>query len=82
MLLVVRLGKGSRPVYLKEVVMVQTFGTVMHPVIPPTFTLSGRTVSCEAYYVWVDGCNGDVCTYTMSVNTHRRFTILCRLFFL
>lgn len=33
-----------------------------------TFTLSGVTTPCEIYYVWVDGCNGDVCTYTMSVN--------------
>ena len=32
------------------------------------FTLSGATRPCEVYYVWVDGCNGDVCTYTMSVN--------------
>jgi len=33
-----------------------------------TFTLTGATSACEVYYVWVDGCNGDVCTYTMSVN--------------
>jgi len=33
-----------------------------------TFTLYGATRPCEIYYVWVDGCNGDVCTYTMSVN--------------
>ena len=33
-----------------------------------TFTLSGVTVACEIYYVWVDGCNGDVCSYTMSVS--------------
>lgn len=32
-----------------------------------TFTLSGVTIACEIYYVWVDGCNGDVCDYTMSV---------------
>lgn len=32
-----------------------------------TFSLSGATRACEIYYVWVDGCNGDVCTYTMSV---------------
>ena len=33
-----------------------------------TFTLSGATQKCEIYYVWVDGCNGDVCTYNISVN--------------
>lgn len=33
-----------------------------------TFSLTGVTQRCEVYYVWVDGCNGDVCTYTMSVN--------------
>ena len=33
-----------------------------------TFTLAGPTKSCETYYVWVDGCNGDVCSYTISVN--------------
>ena len=33
-----------------------------------TFTLSGATLACQIYYVWVDGCNGDVCTYTMSVS--------------
>ena len=33
-----------------------------------TFSLSGPTQKCEIYYVWVDGCNGDVCTYTISVN--------------
>lgn len=32
-----------------------------------TFSLSGATRECEIYYVWVDGCNGDVCEYTMSV---------------
>lgn len=38
-----------------------------------TFQLSGTTLACETYYVWVDGCNSDVCDYTMSVagNTTR-----------
>jgi len=33
-----------------------------------TFSLTGATKPCETYYVWVDGCNSDVCTYTMTVN--------------
>ena len=32
------------------------------------FSLSGTTVACEAYYIWVDGCNRDICTFTMSVS--------------
>ncbi len=32
-----------------------------------TFTLSGVTESCHTYYVWVDGCCGDVCSYEISV---------------
>ena len=33
-----------------------------------TFSLSGPTRRGETYFVWVDGCNGDVCTYTISVH--------------
>jgi len=33
-----------------------------------TFTLSGIVEPCQVYYFWVDGCNGDVCTYTISVS--------------
>lgn len=33
-----------------------------------TFTLSGFTDPCAIYFVWVDGCNGDACDYTISVN--------------
>ena len=33
-----------------------------------TFTLSGATQKCEIYYLWVDGCNSDICTYTISVS--------------
>ena len=32
-----------------------------------TFSLSGLTAECEIYYVWVDGCNSDVCDYTISI---------------
>jgi len=32
-----------------------------------TFSLTGDTRACEIYYVWVDGCNSDVCQYTMTV---------------
>ena len=31
------------------------------------FVLAGNTVACEIYYLWVDGCNSDVCTYTLNV---------------
>ena len=30
------------------------------------FTLSGATEPCEVYHLWVDGCESDVCTYTMT----------------
>lgn len=33
-----------------------------------TFTLSGRTLNCETYYIWVNGCDGDICSYTLSVD--------------
>lgn len=38
-----------------------------------TFSLSGQTIACETYYVWVDGCNSDVCDYTITIggNTGR-----------
>lgn len=32
-----------------------------------SFSLAGATRACQIYYVWVDGCNGDVCQYTMDV---------------
>ena len=36
-----------------------------------TFTLSGVTENCHTYYVWVDGCCGDVCNYEISVGEGR-----------
>ena len=33
-----------------------------------SFELNGITLPGHTYYVWVDGCNEDVCSYTMSVN--------------
>ncbi len=33
-----------------------------------TFTLSGYVNQCQTYYVWVDGCNGDVCQYEIAVD--------------
>lgn len=33
------------------------------------FSLTGFTKSCTPYYLWVDGCNGDVCTFEVIVNT-------------
>jgi len=32
------------------------------------FTFTGATIPCAPYYIWVDGCKGDVCTFTISVN--------------
>ena len=32
-----------------------------------TVTLSGTALNCHTYYVWVDGCCGDVCYYTINV---------------
>ncbi len=32
-----------------------------------TFSLQGVTNNCHIYYVWVDGCCGDVCNYTIRV---------------
>ena len=36
-----------------------------------TFTLGGQTTNCHTYYVWVDGCCGDVCNYEISVGKGR-----------
>ncbi|MDX1685851.1 MAG: T9SS type A sorting domain-containing protein [Saprospiraceae bacterium] len=33
-----------------------------------TFTLSGATTRGRNYFIWVDGCNGDVCDFNISVN--------------
>lgn len=33
-----------------------------------TFSLSGPTLKGQSYFVWVDGCNGDVCQYTISTS--------------
>lgn len=32
------------------------------------FTLSGQTKPCKAYYLWIDGCEGDWCRFTLSVS--------------
>lgn len=37
------------------------------PCLTSTFVLRGETKSCQTYYAWVDGCNGDECTYLVSV---------------
>ena len=34
-----------------------------------TFTMSGPTVLNEVYYLWVDGCNGDVCTFEIEFHS-------------
>ena len=32
-----------------------------------SLALSGQTINCHTYYVWVDGCNADVCEYSIRV---------------
>ena len=31
------------------------------------FTLSTITINCRPYYLWIDGCCGDVCEYTIAI---------------
>jgi len=33
-----------------------------------TFALTGFLESCNVYYLWMDGCNADVCMFTLSVS--------------
>ncbi|MFZ1378603.1 MAG: T9SS type A sorting domain-containing protein [Saprospiraceae bacterium] len=33
-----------------------------------TITLSGNLTPCKTYYLWVDGCNADVCYFTLSTS--------------
>lgn len=32
-----------------------------------TFSLSGSTKACEIYFLWIDGCNKDVCPFNITV---------------
>lgn len=34
----------------------------------PFVSLSGTTFKCGVYYLWVDGCQGDNCTFTISIS--------------
>jgi hypothetical protein len=41
------------------------------PCIPPN-SMTTSTISllpCKTYYLWVDGCSGDICNFTVNVNT-------------
>jgi hypothetical protein len=42
------------------------------------FTLRGTTKSCETYYMWVDGCHGDVCDFMIEVSGNAGNTSLPR----
>ncbi len=33
-----------------------------------SITISGNLAPCKTYYLWVDGCNGDVCTFSLSTS--------------
>jgi hypothetical protein len=33
-----------------------------------SITISGNLVPCKTYYLWVDGCNGDICTFNLSTS--------------
>lgn len=39
------------------------------------FSLTGITTACQVYYLWVDGCEHDVCLYTMSAVGNQGHTL-------
>lgn len=45
-----------------------------NPCVPPggTATINANLAKCVEYYLWIDGCNGDVCDFT--INTTGCFT--------
>lgn len=48
----------------------QEIGCHSNPCIPSggTATITANLISCKTYFLWVDGCNGDVCNFTINTS--------------